>query len=82
MTRLAYLLGDLPIQVLGRLRSDRVRQLPARRASRGSWAGLVSTAGNWRCPTRDLATAWHVTKVTASSGLPWLELARLIRRVE
>ena len=29
MTRLAYLLGDPPIKELGRLRSDRVRQLPA-----------------------------------------------------
>jgi hypothetical protein len=28
-TRLAYLLADLPAQVLGRLRSDRVMQLPA-----------------------------------------------------
>ena len=29
MTRLACLLADLPVQVLGRLRSDRVMQLPA-----------------------------------------------------
>jgi DDE superfamily endonuclease len=29
LTRLAWLLADLPIQVLGRLRSDRVMQLPA-----------------------------------------------------
>ena len=29
ITRLAYLLADLPAQVLGRLRSDRVMQLPA-----------------------------------------------------
>jgi DDE superfamily endonuclease len=29
MTRLAWLLADLPVQVLGRLRSDRVMQLPA-----------------------------------------------------
>jgi len=29
MTRLAYLLADLPVQVPGRLRSDRVMQLPA-----------------------------------------------------
>jgi hypothetical protein len=29
VTRLAYLLADLPVQVLGRLRSDRVMQLPA-----------------------------------------------------
>ena len=29
MTRLAYLLADLPAELLGRLRSDRVMQLPA-----------------------------------------------------
>ena len=29
VTRLAYLLADLPVQLLGRLRSDRVMQLPA-----------------------------------------------------
>src|SRR5213079_2744314 len=29
LTRLAWLLADLPVQVLGRLRSDRVMQLPA-----------------------------------------------------
>jgi len=29
VTRLAYLLGDLPVDLLGRLRSDRVIQLPA-----------------------------------------------------
>ena len=29
MTRLAWLLADLPVELLGRLRSDRVMQLPA-----------------------------------------------------
>jgi hypothetical protein len=29
VTRLSFLLGDLPVQLLGRLRSDRVMQLPA-----------------------------------------------------
>ncbi len=29
VTRLAFLLSDLPVQLLGRLRSDRVMQLPA-----------------------------------------------------
>jgi hypothetical protein len=31
VTRLAWLLGDLPVELLGRLRSDRVMQLPAPR---------------------------------------------------
>jgi hypothetical protein len=29
--RLAFLLADLPVEVLGRLRSDRMFRLPARR---------------------------------------------------
>jgi len=29
VTRLAWLLADLPVELLGRLRSDRVKQLPA-----------------------------------------------------
>jgi hypothetical protein len=29
VTRLAWLLADLPVELLGRLRSDRVMQLPA-----------------------------------------------------
>ena len=37
VTRLAYLLADLPVELLGRLRSDRVLYFPAppRRAGRG-----------------------------------------------
>ena len=43
MTRLAYLLGDPPIKELGRLRSDRVRQLPAPARQPGI-LGLASQA--------------------------------------
>ena len=52
VTRLAWLLADLPVELLGRLRSDRVMQLPAPPRQPGTTAGPASTAGSWRCPTR------------------------------
>jgi hypothetical protein len=70
MTRLAYLLADLPIRVLGRLRTDQVMQLPAPPAPAGD-PGPASQAQRaiGAVRSRDLATAWHVTRVTAYSGL-------------
>ena len=52
VTRLAWLLADLPVEVLGRLRADRVMQLPAPPRRPAPWAGRASTAGSWRWPTR------------------------------
>ena len=56
ITRLAYLLADLPAQVLGRLRSDRVMQLPTpprQPHTLGRPAGLpASTAASWPLRTR------------------------------
>jgi DDE superfamily endonuclease len=52
VTRLAYLLADLPAQVLGRLRSDRVMQLSAPPRQPHTRGGPASTAGNWPWPTR------------------------------
>ena len=52
VTRLAWLLADLPVELLGRLRSDRVMQLPAPPRRPGTRAGPASTAASWRCPTR------------------------------
>src|SRR6266550_4566156 len=43
VTRLAWLLADLPAVLPGRLRSDRVMWLPARRAGPGRTAGPAST---------------------------------------
>src|SRR2546430_10626822 len=43
VTRLSYVLADLPAVLLGRLRSDRVMWLPARRAGPGRTAGPAST---------------------------------------
>ena len=52
VTRLAWLLADLPVQLLGRLRSDRVMQLPAPPRQPGTAGRPASTAGSWRCPIR------------------------------
>ena len=52
VTRLAWLLADLPAELLGRLRSDRVMQLPAPPRWPAPGAGAASTAASWRCPTR------------------------------
>ena len=61
VTRLAWLLADLPAVVLGRLRSDRVMQLPAPprqparqgpapQARRRSWRFLIRRPGRPRRP--------------------------------
>jgi DDE superfamily endonuclease len=55
VTRLAWLLADLPVELAGRLRSDRVMHLPRRRAGPGRTAVPASTAGSWPCPTRQPA---------------------------
>jgi hypothetical protein len=64
LTRLAYLLADLPAQVLGRLRSDRVMQLPAPPRQPG-------TRGRPRKHGRELALAdpatWPAPHVTTST---------------
>jgi len=46
VTRLAHLLADLPVAVLGRLRCDRVMQLPAPPRQPGTRGRPASTAGN------------------------------------
>jgi hypothetical protein len=64
LARLAHLLADLPIQVLGRLRSDRVMQLPAPPRPPG-------TLGRPRKHGGELALAdpatWPAPKVTTST---------------
>jgi hypothetical protein len=51
VTRLAWLLADLPAELLGRLRSDRVMWLPAPPRRPGT-NGPASTAASWPCPAR------------------------------
>ena len=64
VTRLAYLLADLPVEVLGRLRSDRVMQLPAPLRPPG-------TNGRPRKHGRELALAspatWPDPQITTST---------------
>ncbi len=50
--RLSFALADLPVEVLGRLRSDRVMRLPAAPGQPGARAGPASTAASWRWLTR------------------------------
>ena len=52
LTRLAWLLRDLPVEVLGRLRSDRVMYFPARRASPAPAAGRSGTGPRSSSTTR------------------------------
>jgi hypothetical protein len=44
LTRLAWLLRDLPVEITGRLRSDRVMYFPARRADPAPTGGRCGTA--------------------------------------
>ena len=64
VTRLAWLLADLPVELLGRLRSDRVMQLPAPPRRPG-------TSGRPRKHGGELALAdpatWPVPQVTTST---------------
>ncbi len=64
VTRLSYLLADLPVELLGRLRSDRVMQLPAPPRQPG-------TNGRPRKHGRELALAdpatWPALPVTTST---------------
>ena len=52
VTRLAYLLADLPVELLGRLRSDRVMWLPAPPRQPGTNGRPASTAASSRSLTR------------------------------
>jgi hypothetical protein len=65
VTRLAWLLADLPVELLGRLRSDRVMRLPARARQPG-------TMGRPRKHGRELALAdpatWPAPQVTTSTA--------------
>ena len=76
VTRLSFLLADLPAQVLGRLRSDRVMQLPApprqphttgRPRKHGGELALANPA-TWPSPqvTTSTPTARYGTAVTAA----------------
>jgi DDE superfamily endonuclease len=76
VTRLAFLLADLPVEVLGRLRSDRVMQLPApprpagtvgRPRKHGGELALADPA-TWPAPqvTTSMATSRYGTAVAVA----------------
>jgi hypothetical protein len=67
VTRLAYLLADLPAQVLGRLRSDRVMQLPAPPRQPGTRGRPRKHGGELALADPATWPAPHVTTTTLTS---------------
>jgi hypothetical protein len=65
VTRLAWLLADLPVEVLGRLRADRVMQLPAPARRPGTWGRPRKHGGE--LALADPAT-WPDPQVTTSTA--------------
>ena len=52
VARLTFLLADLPVQLIGRLRSDRVLARPVAPPVPAPGAARPATARSWRWPTR------------------------------
>jgi hypothetical protein len=75
--RLSFLLSDLPVQLLGRLRSDRVMQLPAPPRQ-------PHTTGRPRKHGGELAltdpATWPAPQVTTSTMTSWYAMARAAAR--
>jgi DDE superfamily endonuclease len=72
VARLAFLLADLPVEVLGRLRCDRVMQLPAPpRASLALRAGRASTADSWPWLTRRPGRPRRSSRPPRRPGTGW-----------
>jgi hypothetical protein len=77
LTRLAWLLRDLPVEVLGRLRSDRVMYFPAPprqpgtngRPPRHGAALRLADPGTWPIPT--VATATQTTRYGTARAAAW-----------
>jgi hypothetical protein len=87
LARLAFLLADLPVEVLGRLRSDRVFRLPApprtadtigRPAKHGGEFHFADP-GTW--PQPDVTTLTETSRYGSASSMAWDRLhPRLTRR--
>lgn len=76
--RLAYLLGDLPVEILGRLRSDRVMRRPATRVTALPQGGRIpkhgpefrlAEPGTWGEP--DAATAQATDRHGLARAMGW-----------
>ena len=87
LARLAFLLADLPAQVLGRLRSDRVMQLPASarppgtrgRPRRHGGELALSDPGTWPAPA--VATSTLTSRYGMAAAAAWDRVhARLTHR--
>jgi hypothetical protein len=83
VTRLAFVLGDLPVQLIGRLRSDRVmfRPVPERRAPEPRQTGrparhgpvlILADPGTWPAP--DQATSTTTTRYGTAAATAWTRL--------
>ena len=87
LARLAFLLADLPVEVLGRLRSDRVFRLPAPPRAVGAVGRPVKHGGEFSFadpgtwPEPDVATLTDTSRYGTASARAWDRLhPRLTRR--
>ena len=77
MTRLSFLLADLPAEVLGRLRSDRVMQLPAPPRRPGTMGrprkhgGQLALSDPATWPAPQLATTTVTTRYGTAAAAAW-----------
>jgi len=77
VTRLAFLLADLPVQLLGRIRSDRVFYLPAPLRQPGvtgrprKHGGQLALADSTTWPTPQVATTTATTRYGTAQAQGW-----------
>ena len=77
VTRLAYLLADLPVELLGRLRSDRVMQLPAPPRQPGTMGrprkhgGELALADPATWPAPPVATSTATSRYGMAATAAW-----------
>ena len=86
LTRLAWLLADLPVEVMGRLRSDRVMYFPAPprepgangRPSRHGAALKLTDPGTWPAPA--VTTVTETTRYGTAAAMAWGRLHQQLAR--
>jgi len=77
LTRLAWLLRDLPVEVLGRLRSDRVMHFPAPRREPGTNGRPVRHGATFRLdgkqpwPAPAVTTTTQTTRYGTAAAMAW-----------
>src|SRR5271165_3459641 len=80
LTRLAWLLADLPVEVLGRLRSDRVMYFPAPARQPGTngrpsrHGAALKLAGQRTWPAPAVTTATETTRYGTARAMAWSRL--------